>query len=38
MIECILDGKECTVPLRHRLIVQQMMEDFLESAETGKEV
>lgn len=37
-IECILDGKECTAPLRHGLIVQQMMEAVLKSAETGKEV
>ncbi|MEK7399805.1 MAG: Gfo/Idh/MocA family oxidoreductase [Candidatus Poribacteria bacterium] len=37
-IECILDGKECQAPLRHGLIVQQMMEAVLKSAETGKEV
>ena len=37
-IDCILDGKECSAPLRHGLIVQQMMEALLESAETGKEV
>ena len=37
-IECILDGKECMAPLRHGLIVQQMMEALLKSAETGKEV
>ncbi len=37
-IECILDGKECTAPLRHGLIVQQMMEALLKSAETGEEV
>ncbi|NOZ20707.1 MAG: Gfo/Idh/MocA family oxidoreductase [Planctomycetes bacterium] len=37
-IECILDGKECSAPLRHGLIVQQMMEALLKSAETGKEV
>ena len=37
-IDCILDGQECTAPLRHGLIVQQMMEALLESAETGKEV
>ena len=36
-IECILDGKECQAPLRHGLIVQQMMEAVLKSAETGKE-
>ncbi len=37
-IECILDGRECMAPLRHGLIVQQMMEALLKSAETGKEV
>jgi len=37
-IECILDGKECQAPLRHGLIVQQMMEAVLKSAETEKEV
>jgi len=37
-IECILDGKECDAPLRHGLIVQEMMEAVLKSAETGKEV
>jgi len=37
-IECILDGKECQAPLRHGLVVQQMMEAVLKSAETGKEV
>lgn len=37
-IECILDGKECTAPLRHGLMVQEMMEAVLKSAETGKEV
>ena len=37
-IDCILDGKECEAPLRHGLIVQQMMEAVLKSAETGKEV
>jgi len=37
-IECILDGKECQAPLRHGLIVQEMMEALLRSAETGKEV
>ncbi|MGQ9611066.1 MAG: Gfo/Idh/MocA family protein [bacterium] len=37
-IECILDGKECQAPLRHGLIVQQMMEAVLKSAETGKEI
>jgi predicted dehydrogenase len=37
-IDCILDGIECQAPLRHGLIVQQMMEAVLKSAETGKEV
>ena len=37
-IECILDGKECTAPLRHGLMVQEMMEAVLKSGETGKEV
>lgn len=37
-IDCILDGVPCEAPLRHGLIVQQMMEAVLESAATGKEV
>ncbi len=37
-IECILDGVECQAPLRHGLIVQEMMEGLLESAEMGQEV
>ncbi len=37
-IECILDGATCKAPLRHGLIVQQMMEGLLRSAETGREV
>jgi predicted dehydrogenase len=37
-IECILDGVECQAPLRHGLIVQEMMEALLESAATGVEV
>ena len=37
-IESILDGVECQAPLRHGLIVQQMMEAVLKSAETGREV
>jgi predicted dehydrogenase len=37
-INCILDGVKCEAPLRHGLIVQQMMEAVLRSAETGKEV
>jgi len=37
-ISCILDGVECKAPLRHGLIVQEMMEALLKSAETGQEV
>jgi predicted dehydrogenase len=37
-IECILDGVECQAPLRHGLIVQEMMEALLKSAETGREI
>jgi predicted dehydrogenase len=37
-IECILDGVPCGAPLRHGLIVQQMMEGLLRSAQLGKEV
>ena len=37
-IECILDDVPCQAPLRHGLIVQQMMEGLLRSAETGREV
>jgi predicted dehydrogenase len=37
-ISCILDGVECQAPLRHGLIVQEMMEALLRSAEMGQEV
>lgn len=37
-IECILDGVECQAPLRHGMIVQEMMEGVLASAETGREI
>ena len=37
-IECILDGAECQAPLRHGLIVQEMLEALLKSAQTGREV
>ena len=37
-IDCILNGAECVAPLRHGLIVQEMMEAILQSAETGQEV
>ncbi len=37
-ISCILDGAECQAPLRHGLIVQEMLEAVLQSGETGTEV
>ena len=37
-IDCILDGKPCEAPLRHGMLVQEMMEGLLTSAEKGKEV
>ena len=37
-MDCILDGVPCEAPLRHGLIVQEMMEAMLKSAETGKEI
>lgn len=37
-IECILDGVPCQAPLRHGLIVQEMLEGLLQSAETGTAV
>ncbi len=37
-IACILDGVPCEAPLRHGLIVQEMMEALLKSARTGREV
>lgn len=36
-IACILDGVPCEAPLRHGLIIQEMMEALLESAKTGHE-
>jgi predicted dehydrogenase len=36
-IECILDDVPCKAPLRHGLIVQEMMEALLKSAEMGRE-
>lgn len=36
-IECILDDKPCEAPLRHGLIVQEILEGLLKSAKTGKE-
>ncbi len=35
---CVLDGIPCAAPLRHGLIVQEMMEALLESAASGREV
>jgi len=37
-IDCILDGVECEAPLRHGLIVQEMIEAMLRSGATGREV
>ena len=37
-ISCILDGAPCQAPLRHGLIVQEIMEGLLRSAEIGQEV
>ena len=37
-IGCILDGTPCEAPLRHGLLVQEMMEALLKSADTGREV
>lgn len=37
-IACVLDGATCEAPLRHGLIVQQMLEGLLKSAAIGKEV
>jgi predicted dehydrogenase len=37
-VECILDGVACQAPLRHGLIVQEMLEALLRSAESGREV
>ncbi|MBA3943256.1 MAG: Gfo/Idh/MocA family oxidoreductase [Herpetosiphonaceae bacterium] len=37
-IACILDGVVCQAPLRHGMIVQELLEALLESAETGKEL
>lgn len=38
LISCILDGTTCESPLRHGLVVQEMMEGLLRSAESGEEV
>jgi predicted dehydrogenase len=37
-LDCIRNGTPCQAPLRHGLIVQQMMEGLLRSARTGREV
>jgi predicted dehydrogenase len=37
-IDCVLDGIACGAPLRHGLVVQEMMEGLLRSAVTGREV
>jgi len=37
-LDCILDKTACAAPLRHGLIVQQMMEALLASAAIGREV
>ncbi len=37
-LSAIVDGTECHAPLRHGLIVQQMMEALLESGKTGREI
>lgn len=37
-VDCILDGQPCKAPLRHGLIVQEMLEAVLASARKGREV
>jgi predicted dehydrogenase len=37
-VDCILDGARCQAPLRHGLIVQQMLEAVLASGQTRREV
>jgi predicted dehydrogenase len=37
-MDCILEGVPCEAPLRHGLIVQEMLEALLESGATGKEI
>lgn len=37
-VACVLDGVPCKAPLRHGLIVQEMMEGLLRSAEVGHEI
>jgi predicted dehydrogenase len=35
---CVLDGVPCAAPLRHGLVVQEMMEALLQSAAQGREI
>ncbi|NLF40927.1 gfo/Idh/MocA family oxidoreductase, partial [bacterium] len=37
-IDCVLDGVECDAPLRHGLVIQQLLEALLKSAAAGREV
>lgn len=37
-IACCLDGVPCEAPLRHGMVVQEMLEALLKSAQTGREV
>ncbi len=37
-VNAILDGDECHAPLRHGMVVQQMMEALLESGKIGREI
>jgi len=37
-VDCIVDGIPCQAPLRHGMIVQEMLEALLASAESGSEV
>lgn len=37
-VACVLDGAPCQAPVRDGLVVQEMLEALLTSAETGREV
>ena len=37
-LDCIVDGVPCEAPLRHGMIVQEMLEAVLESGATGREI
>jgi predicted dehydrogenase len=37
-LDCVLDDIPCEAPLRHGLVVQEMLEAVLESAATGHEI